>query len=141
MVDADDRVAGGLHNDVEVGVEQRSRVGDDRGRAVGDGRVNVDGDLVCRPVDQLEGSLRSVDVDVGDTDDVDAGDVARLGEVHGAEPSGTDETDADGPAVAFALLEEGVKIHDGLPVSAGLHHDGVTSGWRIGQISTSRAVK
>src|SRR4051812_37876532 len=108
MVDSDDRVAGGLHDDVEVGVEQRSRVGDNRGRAVGDGRVDVDGDRLRRPVDQLEGPLRPFDVDVGDTDDVDARDVARLGEVHGAEPSGTDETDADGPAVAFALLEEGV---------------------------------
>ena len=61
--------------------------------------------------DQLECALRPLDVDVGDGDDVDARDVVRLGQVHGAVPAGADETDADGAAFAFALLKKGVEVH------------------------------
>jgi hypothetical protein len=46
---------------------------------------------------------------------MDTGDVARLGEVHGAETPGSDQTHPDRTAIAFTLLKKGMKIHNGLP--------------------------
>ncbi len=61
--------------------------------------------------DQFEGTLSALGVDVGDGDDVDAGNVARLGEVHGAVASGADEADADGAVLPLSVTEEFVEVH------------------------------
>ena len=84
-----------------------------------------------RPVRPVRAHLRAFDVDVGDADDVDAGDVARLRQVHGPEPAGADQTHADGPSVAFALGQEFVQIH-GLPFKGyGAVPEGVQAGLRL----------
>ena len=76
-------------------------------------RGDVRSDLVCGPVDQREGALCALDVDVRDGDDVDAGDVVGLGQVHGAVAAGADEADPDGTAFLLAVAQEFVKVHWG----------------------------
>jgi hypothetical protein len=60
-----------------------------------------------------EAPLARFDVDIGDRDHVDTGDVARLGEVHGAVAAGTNEADTNEPTTLFfVLLEQGVQVHE-----------------------------
>ena len=51
--------------------------------------------------------------EVGDADDVNAGRVLRLREIHRAELAGADEADAQGVAVGRAALEHLVEVHGG----------------------------
>ncbi len=118
VVDAHDRVAGGLNDDVQFGVEQDGRVGHDGGGPRGDSRLDVVDEGFLGPVDQLQGALGAFGVDIGDGDDVDAGDVAGLCQVHRAEPSGTDQPHADRAALGLALGQKFVQVHNYLSVGA-----------------------
>ena len=113
VLHTDDGVAGGFHDDVDVDVEELVRVGHDRRGAVREGGGDVRCDLVFGPADECEGAFRALDVDVGDGDDVDAGDVVGLGQVHGAVAAGADEANADGAAFLLTVAEEFVKVHWG----------------------------
>jgi hypothetical protein len=116
VVDADDRIAGRLHDHVDVVIEELRGVRHYRGRAIRESGCDIRGDLICRPADESERALGTRDIDVGDRDDVDTGDVARLRQVHRAESPGPDEADPDRTTFGLACNEQFVEVHCLVPV-------------------------
>jgi hypothetical protein len=114
VLHTDDGVARRFNDDVDVDIEEFVSVGHDRGGAVPEGGGDVRGDLGFGPSNEFEGTFGALDVDVRDGDDVDAGDVVRLGQVHGAVPAGADQANPDGAAFLLAVTEKLVKIHGDL---------------------------
>src|SRR3954469_25027746 len=106
MLDPDNGVSGGLHDDVQIGAEQLLRIRNDCGTAVLEGRSDICDYLILRPFDQLEGAFRPPDVDVGNADNVNTWNVSRLGQIHRPVTARADQTDPDGSPLLFAILEQ-----------------------------------
>ena len=106
-------ISGGVDDDVDL------RRCDHRGRIVGDvrrsGRARVGqrarGEALLRPSGALQRRAGAIGREIGHPDDVDAGGVFRLREIHRAELAGADQPDAQRVAVPGAREEQAVEIH------------------------------
>ncbi|MCY1236780.1 hypothetical protein D9M72_494520 [compost metagenome] len=114
MLHSDDGVARRFDNDVDIYIKELVRVGHDGRGAVPEGGSDVRRDLVLGPTHKLECPFGALDVDVGDSDDMDSRDVVCLSQVHGAVAAGSDESDSDRTAILLAVAKKLVEVHGDL---------------------------
>ena len=86
-------------------------VGDERRAGSCRLRERARAESLARPARARERRLRSIGREVGDRDDVNAGRVLRLREVHRAELAGADQPDAKGTAFGGARQQHSMEIH------------------------------
>src|SRR5581483_9373648 len=113
VADAGRGNAGGLDDDVDLWrADQRiGIVRDERGTARERVIERGGGISVGIPAGGFELILRARDVEIDHADEMHAARQAHLREEHGAEFSGTDEHDANGPSGGLALEQFGMQIH------------------------------
>ena len=115
MVDPDDRVAGRLDDHVDIRVDQRTGVVQDRRGAGAQRLLEAGRVLTLRPLGQAQRLTRPLDVQIGDPDDVNARRRVHVGEKHRAETSGTDHADTDRGSVRLAVAKRVMQVHTGSP--------------------------
>jgi hypothetical protein len=87
MADAGERIAGGLDDNLDVGL------GDHRGTVLDEAGAR---NALIAPADVAAGGFRPLRVEIGDCRDVEMRRCRRLREEHRAELAGADEADPDG---------------------------------------------
>ncbi len=113
MLDCGRRVAGGLDDDID------SRMRDERLPVIAEMRAPLleRGIERCgavrgrRPADALEILARVRRREVCDPDEMNAGRLRHLRDIHRGKLACADQTDAQGPALRLALLEQPVQVH------------------------------
>ena len=108
------RIAGALHDNVDSGMrDQFLPVIAEMGVALRQRIVKRgSGKLLRFPADALQIGPREGGRKIGDPDQMHARDPGHLSEIHGAEFSGADQSDAQRISRRLALLQLAIEIHD-----------------------------
>ncbi len=116
MGDAGGGVAGRVDDDVQaVGRDQRKRIVANVGAAALQRRgERARTALILLPAGARQRGLGPGRIEIGHRHDMEAGCAPRLGEEHGAELAGADQSDPHALSVPFAIREHPMKVHGAL---------------------------